>query len=205
MRKNIKTNRSSHKLDVKRLNSFKILEVIDESKMIFKLELPSRIQIHSIFHVSLLESYKLNTLPGRTQSTPPSILVENELEYVVNQVLNSKIDRGKLKYYIDWEGYPPEDRTWEPATYLKNAKEAVDQFHSRHPNRPSPADLSHRDRSSSSEAKGRAGARPRKGGCTVTNRPRALVQTNACTVTNRPRALVQTNAWIVTNRPGSLV
>ena len=41
MRKNIKTNRPSQKLDVKRLGPFKILEVIDENKMIFKLELLS--------------------------------------------------------------------------------------------------------------------------------------------------------------------
>ena len=164
MRKNIKTNRPSQKLDVKRLGPFKILEIVGESKLAFKLELPPQMRIHPVFHASLLEPYKANTLPGRTQPPPPPILVENELEYVVDEVLDSKIDRGKLRYYIDWEGYPPEDRTWEPVSHLKNAKDAVAQFHARYPNRPSPADLPHRDRSSRSEAKGRARARPRRGG-----------------------------------------
>ena len=101
MRKNIKTNRSSQKLDVKRLDPFKILEIIDESKLVFKLELPPQMRIHSVFHVKLLESYKINTLADRIQSIPSPILVENELEYVVEEVLDSKIDRGKLKYYIE--------------------------------------------------------------------------------------------------------
>ena len=83
---------------------------------------------------------------------------------MVDEVLGSKIDRGKLRYYIDWGGYPPEDRTWEPESHLKNAKEAVAQFHARYPNRPSPADLPHGNRSSGSEAKSRARARPRRGG-----------------------------------------
>jgi hypothetical protein len=173
MRKNIRTTRPSQKLDVKRLGPFKILEVVGESKMAFKLELPPRIRIHPVFHASLLEPYKPNNLPGRIQPPPAAITIENELEYVVDQVLDSKIEHGKLKYYIDWEGYPPEDRTWEPDSHLKNAKEAVARFHSRHPNRPSPADLLHRNRPSRSEAKGRAVARPRKGGCTVTNAARA--------------------------------
>src|SRR5271167_144449 len=164
MRKNIKTNQPSQKLDIKRLGPFKILKVVGESKLAFKLELPPQMRIHPVFHAKLLEPYKASTLAGRTTPAPPSILVENELEYVVEEVLDSKIDRGKLKYYIEWEGYPPEDRTWEPVSHLKNAKEAVARFHSRYPNRPSPADLPHSDRSSRSEAKGRARARPRRGG-----------------------------------------
>ncbi len=111
-------------------------------------------RIHPVFHAKLLEPYKASTLTGRTTPAPPPILVENELEYVVEEVLDSKIDRGKLRYYIEWEGYPPEDRTWELVSHLKNAKEAVAQFHSRYPNRPSPTDLPHGDCSSCSEAKG---------------------------------------------------
>jgi Reverse transcriptase (RNA-dependent DNA polymerase)/RNase H-like domain found in reverse transcriptase/Integrase zinc binding domain/Chromo (CHRromatin Organisation MOdifier) domain/Integrase core domain len=163
MRKNIKTSRPSQKLDVKRLGPFKILQVVGESKMAFKLELPPQMRIHPVFHASLLEPYKANTLSDRVQPAPPPILIENELEYVVEQVLDSKIDRGRLKYYIDWEGYPPEDRTWEPISHLENAKDAVAQFHSRYPNRPSPTDLPRSNRSTRLGVKGRAGARPRRG------------------------------------------
>jgi len=101
MRKNIKTNRPSQKLDIKRLDPFKILEVVNESKLAFKLELVPRMRIHPMFHISLLEPYKINTLPGRIQLIPSSILIENELEYVMNEVLDFKIDREKLRYYID--------------------------------------------------------------------------------------------------------
>ena len=92
MRKNIKTSRPSQKLDVKRLGPFKILEVVGESQMAFKLELPPQMRIHPVFHASLLEPYKANTLPGHIQPAPPPILVESGLEYVVDRVLDSKID-----------------------------------------------------------------------------------------------------------------
>src|SRR5438046_6161613 len=92
MRKNIKTRRPSQKLDVKRLGPFKILEVVSESQMAFKLELPPQMRIHPVFHASLLEPYKANTLPGHIQPAPPPILVESGLEYVADRVLDSKID-----------------------------------------------------------------------------------------------------------------
>ena len=194
MRKNIKTSRPSQKLDVKRLGPFKILEVVGESQMAFKLELPPQMRIHPVFHASLLEPYKANTLPGHIQPAPPPILIESELEYMVDRVLDSKIDRGKLKYYIDWEGYPPEDRTWEPASHLENAKEAVAQFHARHPNRPSPADLSHRNRSSDSETKGRTGARPRRGGVLSRTGPRATIAAPRARGAPRARVTTATNS-----------
>src|ERR1700689_4796576 len=121
MRKNIKSDRPSQKLDVKRLDPFKILEIVGESQVAFKLELPSQMRIHPVFHASLLEPYKANTLPNRVQPTPPAIVIEDELEYVVDRILDSKIERGRLKYYIHWEGYPPEERTWEPFSNLDNA------------------------------------------------------------------------------------
>ena len=39
------------------------------------------------------------------------------------------------------KGIWAEERTWEPAENLVNAKEAIAAFHSRHPNRSAPMDL----------------------------------------------------------------
>ena len=116
---------------MKHYGPFEILEVKGESKLAFKLKLLHHMQIHPVFHVSLLDLYHDNPFPGRIQSAPPPIVVDVEFEYVVNEVLDSKIKCGtRLPYLIDWEGYPPEERTWESVLNLSNAKEAVAKYHS---------------------------------------------------------------------------
>jgi hypothetical protein len=75
-RRNISTTRPSQKLDFKRLGPFKITEIVGESKLAFKLELPHTMRIHPVFHGSLLEPYHANTIPGRTQPPPPPVEVE---------------------------------------------------------------------------------------------------------------------------------
>jgi RNase H-like domain found in reverse transcriptase/Reverse transcriptase (RNA-dependent DNA polymerase)/Integrase zinc binding domain/Chromo (CHRromatin Organisation MOdifier) domain/gag-polyprotein putative aspartyl protease len=140
-RRNISTTRPSAKLDYRRLGPFKILECVGESKLAFKLELPHTMRIHPVFHGSLLTPYRPNTLPGRIQPPAPSIAVDGHQEYEVQEILDSKIERGKLRYLVDWVGWGPEDRQWEPAEYLENAADAVARFHARCPLRPSPADI----------------------------------------------------------------
>ena len=145
LHRNIQTTCPSQKLDVKRMGPFKILDVVGEGKLAYKLELPERMhQIHPVFHVSLLEPYHENRWEGRVQSPPPPDEIEGELEYEVREVLDSRIVRGKLKYLVDWVGYGPEERTWEPVEAVENAHEAVVAFHQAHPDRPSPADLPQR-------------------------------------------------------------
>ena len=142
LRKNIRTTRPSQKLDVKRMGPFNVLGIIGDSKLAYKLELPRHMrQIHPVFHVSLLEPYRENQWEGRVQPAPPPEEIEGELEYEVKGILDSKIVRGKLKYLVDWIGYGPEERTWEPVEAVENAQEEVVAFHRAHPDRPSLDDL----------------------------------------------------------------
>lgn len=141
IRRNIKTVRPSQKLDVKKMGPFKILKIVGESQLAFKLELPPQMRIHPVFHVSLLEPYRANTIEGRTQPPPPPPdEIAGELEYEVKEILDSKFVRQKLHYYVDWVGYTPDERTWEPAEYVEHATDAVASFHQQHPNRPAPGD-----------------------------------------------------------------
>ena len=111
LRKNIATERPSQKLEVRRLGPFLIKEAVGDSKRAFRLELPPQMRLHPVFHVSLLEPYTENKIPGRTQQPPLPTIIEQVPEYTVNKILDSKIQRGRLKYYVDWEGYGPEERT----------------------------------------------------------------------------------------------
>ena len=141
-RRNITTTRPSSKLDVKRLGPFKVLEAVGDSKLAFRLELPAQMRIHPVFHVSLLEPHHENPFPGRTQPPPPPIELEDDVEWEVEEILDSRIQRGKLQYLVHWLGYGPHERTWEPPDHLSNATGAVAEFHQRYPNRPAPKDLS---------------------------------------------------------------
>jgi Integrase zinc binding domain/Chromo (CHRromatin Organisation MOdifier) domain/Integrase core domain len=140
-RRNITTTRPSTKLDFKRLGPYKILDVVGESKMAFKLDLPRSMKIHPVFHASLLDPHHANTIPGRTQPPPPPVTVEDALEYEVKEVLDSRIRHNKLEYFVDWVGYAPHERSWEPASYLDHATEEIARFHERYPDRPSTQNL----------------------------------------------------------------
>jgi len=89
----------------------------------------------------LLEPYRENVLPGRVQEPPPPVEVEGEVEYEVAAILDSKIERGKLKYLVDWVNYGPEERTWEPVENVENSPDAIAAFHRAYPLRPSPQDV----------------------------------------------------------------
>jgi hypothetical protein len=159
-RKNIITSRPSAKLDTRRLGPFKILEIIGEAKSAFKLELPPTMRIHPVFHVSLLNRYRANTIEGREQPPPPPVEVDGEMEWEVKEVLDSRIHRGKLQYYVDWVGCPVSERTWEPAGNLDNAPEVVATYHTNYPNRPSPQDIPQQSRQRQSPRRSSA---PRRG------------------------------------------
>ena len=79
-----------------------------------------------------------NTFPGRIQPTPHPIQVAGFKEFEVREILDSKIRRRKLLYFVDWVGYDLSDRSWEPAANLSNAQVEVDAFHSKYPDSPRP-------------------------------------------------------------------
>jgi hypothetical protein len=134
LRRNVKTTRPCEKLDYQRLGPFVIVDQVND--VAFRLDLPSHMHIHPVFHVSLLEPWTSTSIPGRVIPPPPPIQLVDGPEYEVEAILDSKILRNKLYYLVDWLGYSPTDRTWEPAENLSNASELVAEFHQRYPNKP---------------------------------------------------------------------
>jgi hypothetical protein len=63
------------------------------------------------------------------------VIVDNEEEYQVEAVLDSRLRRGRLQYLVQWIGY--NDPTWEPANYLHD-NAALDTFHRQYPDKPGP-------------------------------------------------------------------
>lgn len=140
-RTNIRSARPSAKLDAKRLGPFRILEIVGDSKLACRLELPPQMSIHPVFHVRLLEPYHPNRIQGRTQPPPPPEVIEEENEYEIGEILDSRIIRRKLQYLVHWKGYGEHERTWEPVEHMTHAQDEIAEFHQRYPQRPAPKDL----------------------------------------------------------------
>lgn len=135
LRRNIRTTRPSDKLDYKRLGPFKVLKKI--STHAYKLELPSTMKIHPVFHVSMLEPVASDPLPGQKQVPPPPVIVDGELEFQVDEILDAKRTRNpdQPMYLVKWTG--ESQLTWEPYDNVKDL-EAFDKFITKYPEKPRP-------------------------------------------------------------------
>ena len=117
-RKHIETVRPNRKFDDKMLGPFKITAQVGPAS--FRLSLPSSWgRHHPVFHVSLLEPYRQNSLPARAQlPPPPPIIVNGHQEFDIRDILDSRIRRKKVQYLVTWTGYGPEENSWISASLV---------------------------------------------------------------------------------------
>jgi len=115
------------KLLPKFVGPFTILEKVNE--VAFKLGLPKNMRVHDVFHVSLLKPYSPD--PHHSPPPPPDV-VDGELEYTVERVLDHRDRRQGRRlvreYLIRWTGYGPEHNTWEPQSNMAGATEAIAEY-----------------------------------------------------------------------------
>jgi hypothetical protein len=102
-----KTRRPAHKLDNKLNGLFRVLRVL--SPYAYRLGLADGMRIHLVFRVSLLEPAADDPYPGQRPDPPPPVEIDRELEWQVDEVLDSRwTGRGrnrKLEYLVKWTGY----------------------------------------------------------------------------------------------------
>ena len=84
-------------------------------------------KVHPVFHVSLLEPAASNPLLGQLQPPPPPVIIDEEPEWEVDEIVDSKFVGKTLKYLVRWVSYT--DLTWELDSLLANAPSAIRRFH----------------------------------------------------------------------------
>src|ERR1700722_7155636 len=95
----------------------------------YKLQLPRTWRLHLVFHISLSSRYQKDEIPERKLVPPPPVEVEGIEQFDVEEILDSRIHRGKLQYLVKWKGYLSNENSWEPTINLKNAPQMIQNFH----------------------------------------------------------------------------
>ena len=121
--RNLKLKYPGRKLAPLRIGPYEIIRKVSDTA--YKLKLPKGYvgKIHNVFYIGLLS--KANIRPGEKATEPPPELVEGELEYEVEEILQKRGNR----YRVKWKGY--DDPTWEPLSNLTHAKELLAQFNNK--------------------------------------------------------------------------
>jgi len=93
-------------------------------------------QVHDVFHISLLTKAPHDMIPGRKPMNPPPVIIDSEEEWEVEEILDSRFKNKQLQYLVKWTGTDTSENSWEPDRNLKNAPEAIKEFHKKHPEAP---------------------------------------------------------------------
>ena len=128
----IQTTRPSRKLSHQRLGPFPINSQVGNGA--YRLRLPLLMsRLHPVFNVVKLSLAPPDPIPGRQTSPPPlPEIVDGEEEWMVEEILDSRMVNRKLCYLVKWEGFGVEHNSWEPWDNV-HALELVADFYQRHP------------------------------------------------------------------------
>ena len=124
---NLQTIHPKAKLAPHRYGPFKVLWA---SPTNCKLELPSHMKIHPVFHNSLLKPYYETKEHGPNYKKPAPEIVNDEGHYEIETILMAQPTQNKrsTQYLIKWKGYPTSENSWLPEKELTKAKELLDKF-----------------------------------------------------------------------------
>jgi hypothetical protein len=123
---------STRKLLPRFMGPFSVIKEINDVTM--KVDLPNKLRMHDVFHVSLLRHY----IEGKSPRSPPiPVVLAGEHEFVVEKIIkhdNIKVSSKKtqLECLIRWKGYTDEHDTWEIMDSLHNCPEIVAQYKKTH-------------------------------------------------------------------------
>jgi len=110
--KNLRTWHPSKKLDHKVQGRFEIEKVVSPNAVILKLL--RRWRLHNIFHVSLLEPYRVSSKtscapadPERVRNETDEMVVDvEEGQWEIDEIMGSSHDQdGNVKYLTNWVGF----------------------------------------------------------------------------------------------------
>ena len=112
------------KLAPRYIGPFRVLQAVGKAKLAYRLELPTELKIHPVFHVSALKPYK--HFPGNYRPPPLPSMIDGHVEYEVDCISDTRGEGKKREYRVHWLGY--DEATWENVRNLTNCPEKLREF-----------------------------------------------------------------------------
>jgi hypothetical protein len=128
----VSTTRPSKKLSHRRLGPFPVERKVGNRA--YRLRLPVAMKrIHPVFNVVKLTPAPEDPIVGRHAPPPPlPEIVDGEEEWVVEEILDSKVINRKLRYLVKWKDFGVEHNSWEPWDMV-HAPDLVSEFYRKYP------------------------------------------------------------------------
>jgi predicted aspartyl protease len=132
--KNWTSERPSRKLGYQNEGPYEIIEQVGHS---YRLKLPEGNQLHNVFAPELLRKDPGDPLPGQHQEPPVPVVYNQQPEWEIEQVLQSRKYRRKLQYQVKWVGVD-HDPVFYDAEGFKGAPYKLKAFHDEYPKAKGP-------------------------------------------------------------------
>ena len=121
--KNLRLPVPKKKLGPKYVGPFRVIDAVGTQA--YRLALPSAYRIHNVFHVSLLEPWQHR---AGEEPAEPMPLADDEGEWEVETVLDSRMRKGERYYLIQWKDWPEDYNTWESEANCEHAESLIRAF-----------------------------------------------------------------------------
>ena len=111
---------------------FKIVRRI--GRLAYQLELPARLKLHPVFHVSFLKKFNEDTTdPTRKARVRAPPTVRKQYTEVAEEILDHRTEGASRKnrrtfYLIKWKGKALEEATWEKDTQLWQFEKLIEDY-----------------------------------------------------------------------------
>ena len=117
---------------MRRASSFKIKWVINPYA--YELNLSRVYEVHSVFHVNLMNSVVTDSLEGHWQEPSSLILINREKKWLMKEILDAQKIRRSLNYLIKWVEF--NNSIWQPAADITYFPELLQEFYERFLTKP---------------------------------------------------------------------